>query len=93
MWKRRDILFSDSLINTLIGSSNQQPEQLNGGSAVFFCRSCFVSGELLNDPDPVKAQRVMQAMLQMTKVDIEKLYLARGQNIHLRCLNFPLRIR
>lgn len=26
--------------------------------------------ELLNDPDPEKAQRVMQAMLQMKKIDI-----------------------
>ena len=30
-------------------------------------------GQMLNDPDPVKAQRVMQAMLQMQKVDIEGL--------------------
>jgi predicted 3-demethylubiquinone-9 3-methyltransferase (glyoxalase superfamily) len=30
-------------------------------------------GELLNDPDPVKAQRVMEAMLQMKKIDIDKL--------------------
>jgi predicted 3-demethylubiquinone-9 3-methyltransferase (glyoxalase superfamily) len=29
--------------------------------------------ELLGDPDPVKAQRVMQAMLQMVKLDIAKL--------------------
>jgi len=27
-------------------------------------------GELLGDPDPVKSQRVMQAMLQMKKIDI-----------------------
>jgi predicted 3-demethylubiquinone-9 3-methyltransferase (glyoxalase superfamily) len=27
-------------------------------------------GELLNDPDPVKSQRVMQAMLQMGKIEI-----------------------
>lgn len=27
-------------------------------------------GELMQDPDPVKAQRVMQAMLQMTKLDV-----------------------
>jgi predicted 3-demethylubiquinone-9 3-methyltransferase (glyoxalase superfamily) len=26
--------------------------------------------ELLGDPDPAKAQRVMQAMLQMVKLDI-----------------------
>jgi predicted 3-demethylubiquinone-9 3-methyltransferase (glyoxalase superfamily) len=30
-------------------------------------------GELLGDPDPKKAQRVMQAMLQMTKIDIAAL--------------------
>jgi predicted 3-demethylubiquinone-9 3-methyltransferase (glyoxalase superfamily) len=29
--------------------------------------------ELLNDPDPAKSTRVMQAMLQMTKIDIAKL--------------------
>jgi predicted 3-demethylubiquinone-9 3-methyltransferase (glyoxalase superfamily) len=32
-----------------------------------------VLGELLNDPDPVKAKRVMEAMLQMKKIDIEGL--------------------
>ena len=30
-------------------------------------------GELLNDPDPEKAKRVMNAMLQMSKIDIEGL--------------------
>lgn len=30
-------------------------------------------GELLNDPDPEKSKRVMTAMLQMGKIDIEKL--------------------
>jgi predicted 3-demethylubiquinone-9 3-methyltransferase (glyoxalase superfamily) len=30
-------------------------------------------GELLNDDDPEKAQRVMQAMLQMRKIEIEGL--------------------
>jgi predicted 3-demethylubiquinone-9 3-methyltransferase (glyoxalase superfamily) len=34
-------------------------------------------GEMLNDPDPVKAQRAMQAMLQMNKIDIQKLKDAR----------------
>jgi predicted 3-demethylubiquinone-9 3-methyltransferase (glyoxalase superfamily) len=29
--------------------------------------------ELLSDPDPQKSKRVMQAMLQMTKIDIAKL--------------------
>ncbi|HSL30769.1 MAG TPA: VOC family protein [Anaerolineales bacterium] len=32
-----------------------------------------VLGQLLSDPDPVKAQRVMQAMLQMQKIDIAAL--------------------
>ena len=30
-------------------------------------------GELMSDPDPKKANRVMQAMLQMDKIDIAKL--------------------
>lgn len=30
-------------------------------------------GELLGNPDPAKAQRVMQAMLQMRRIDIEGL--------------------
>lgn len=32
-----------------------------------------VLGELLGDPDPAKAQRAMQAMLQMKKIDIAAL--------------------
>ena len=32
-----------------------------------------VLGELLGDPDPLKSQRVMQAMLQMKKIDIKAL--------------------
>src|SRR5262245_61568923 len=32
-----------------------------------------ILGELLSDPDPAKSQRVMQAMLQMKKIDIAKL--------------------
>jgi predicted 3-demethylubiquinone-9 3-methyltransferase (glyoxalase superfamily) len=36
-------------------------------------------GELLNDPDPVKSQRVMQAMLQMGKIEIEGLRQAYDQ--------------
>jgi len=30
-------------------------------------------GKLLSDPDPVKAGRVMQAMMQMKKIDIAAL--------------------
>jgi predicted 3-demethylubiquinone-9 3-methyltransferase (glyoxalase superfamily) len=35
--------------------------------------------ELLSDPDPVKSQQVMEAMLQMGKIDIEKLQRASVQ--------------
>ena len=38
-----------------------------------------VLGEMLNDPDPEKSQRVMQAMMQMNKIDIEKLKQAYGE--------------
>lgn len=30
-------------------------------------------GQMLNDPDPAKSKRVMTAMLQMDKIDIERL--------------------
>ena len=30
-------------------------------------------GELMGDPDPEKSKRVMEAMLQMHKIDVEKL--------------------
>jgi predicted 3-demethylubiquinone-9 3-methyltransferase (glyoxalase superfamily) len=30
-------------------------------------------GDMLGDPDPGKSQRVMKAMLQMVKIDLEKL--------------------
>jgi predicted 3-demethylubiquinone-9 3-methyltransferase (glyoxalase superfamily) len=32
-----------------------------------------ILGELMSDKDPVKSQRVMQAMLKMVKLDINKL--------------------
>jgi len=35
--------------------------------------------ELLNDPDPVKAKRVMEAMLKMKKIDIQALRRAHEQ--------------
>lgn len=38
-----------------------------------------VLGELLSDPDPEKANRVMQAMLKMTKLDIAGLQQAYDQ--------------
>jgi len=37
-----------------------------------------VLGELLHDPNPVKSQQVMQAMLQMEKIDIAGLQEAYG---------------
>jgi predicted 3-demethylubiquinone-9 3-methyltransferase (glyoxalase superfamily) len=36
-------------------------------------------GEMLGDPDPAKANRVMQAMMKMKKIDIEALRHARDQ--------------
>ena len=36
-------------------------------------------GELLSDPDPVKSKRVMEAMLQMGKIDIASLRRAHEQ--------------
>lgn len=33
-------------------------------------------GELMSTPDPAKAQRVMQAMLQMSKIEVAKLQAA-----------------
>jgi len=38
-----------------------------------------VLSEMLNDPDPVKSNRVMQAMIQMKKIDIAGLKNAYGQ--------------
>lgn len=40
-----------------------------------------VLGELLKDPDTEKSQRVMKAMLQMDKLDIEKLRQAYEQEM------------
>lgn len=39
-----------------------------------------VLNELLSDPDPAKAQRVGEAMMQMKKFDIQALYRARQGN-------------
>lgn len=40
-----------------------------------------VLGELLSDPEPARAQRVMQAMLQMRKIDIDGLRQAYEQPV------------
>ena len=37
--------------------------------------------EMINDPDSEKSQRVMQALLQMKKIDIEKLKYAYTGNV------------
>lgn len=37
-----------------------------------------VMGEMLSDPNPAKSQPVMQAMLQMKKLDIARLKQAYG---------------
>jgi len=39
-----------------------------------------VLGRLMSDPDPAKSQRVMQAMLQMKKIDIATLKQAAGSH-------------
>ena len=39
----------------------------------------IILGELLGDKDPVKAKRVMEAMLQMKKIDIARIKLAYEQ--------------
>src|SRR6266568_972113 len=38
-----------------------------------------VLGELLADPDPAKSQRVMEAMLEMSKIDVQALQRATRQ--------------
>jgi len=38
-----------------------------------------ILGKLMSDPDPEKSKRVMQAMLQMVKLDIEGLQRAAGK--------------
>lgn len=38
-----------------------------------------ILGEFMSDPDPVKSGRVMQAMLKMTKIDIDGLKKAYNQ--------------
>jgi predicted 3-demethylubiquinone-9 3-methyltransferase (glyoxalase superfamily) len=37
-------------------------------------------GEMLNDPDPEKSQRVMKAMMQMVKIDVQALKQAYEQS-------------
>jgi len=55
------------------GGENQGPGWLKDKYGVSWQIVPIILGELLNDPDPEKSQRVMNAMLQMGKIDIEKL--------------------
>ena len=55
------------------GGSNQQCGWLQDKFGLSWQIIPSALGELMNDPDPVKAGRVMQAMLKMTKIDIEGL--------------------
>jgi len=38
-----------------------------------------VLGEMMNDPDPDKSNKVMQALIQMEKIDLNVLRKAYGQ--------------
>ncbi len=55
------------------GGENQGPGWIKDKYGVSWQIVPTVLGELLNDLDPEKSQRVMTAMLQMGKIDIEKL--------------------
>lgn len=53
---------------------------LNGGPHFKFTEANpTILGELLSDPDPEKAKRVMKAMLAMKKIDIDGLKKAYAQ--------------
>jgi len=43
---------------------------------------------MLNDPDPVKSQRVMKAMLPMGKIDIKILKQVYNGKQHYYCTSF-----
>jgi predicted 3-demethylubiquinone-9 3-methyltransferase (glyoxalase superfamily) len=55
------------------GGENQGPGWIKDKYGVSWQIVPTVLGELLNDTDPEKSKRVMNAMLQMGKIDIEKL--------------------
>ena len=55
------------------GGEEQGPGWIKDRYGLFWQIVPTKLGEYLNDPDPEKSQRVMQAMLQMYKLDIEKL--------------------
>lgn len=55
------------------GGENQGPGWIKDKYGVSWQIVPTVLGELLNDTDPEKSKRVMNAMLQMGKIDMEKL--------------------
>jgi predicted 3-demethylubiquinone-9 3-methyltransferase (glyoxalase superfamily) len=55
------------------GGEKQGPGWLKDKYGVSWQIVPKVLDELLNDPDPLKSQKVMEAMMQMEKLDIEKL--------------------
>ena len=56
-----------------IGGEAQGPGWVKDKYGVSWQIVPSILDEMLNDPDPVKSQRVMKAMLQMSKLDISKL--------------------
>ena len=63
----------DDLWETLSAGGEQQPcGWLQDKFGVSWQIIPSALGEMLGDPDPAKAQRAMQAMLQMSKIDIQK---------------------
>ncbi len=64
----------DDLWNKLsAGGSNQQCGWLKDKYGLSWQIVPSILGKLMSDPDPVKANRVMKAMLKMVKIDIKKL--------------------
>jgi predicted 3-demethylubiquinone-9 3-methyltransferase (glyoxalase superfamily) len=64
----------DELWNRLLdGGESQGPGWIKDKYGLSWQIVPAILGELLNDPNPEKSQRVMNAMLQMEKLDIEKL--------------------
>ncbi|MGB9929086.1 MAG: VOC family protein [Methanosarcina sp.] len=60
------------------GGENQGPGWIKDKYGVSWQIVPTILGEMLSDPDPGKSQRVMQAMLQMGKINIKKLKQAYG---------------
>jgi len=64
----------DELWNKLLeGGESQGPGWIKDKYGLSWQIIPTILDELLNDPDPEKSQRVMKVMLQMEKLDIEKL--------------------